>query len=173
MEPDSLPRAPKLRKVLLCKAFFFACDKVADTPPSRVGAAEGCDLLILLLFPAARRDEPIHKDSPMELLLETVALFCMKLAYETEDSSPILRDDLLMSDYEREVFGLLVRRGDVEGIQGKVGECVGVALKAIGGVDKPLGRELQRLSAELSSIQVMELLNDPLTALQEYLKEIQ
>jgi len=47
----------------------------------------------------------------MELLLETVALFCLKLAYETEGSSPILRDDPVMSDYEREVFGLLVRRG--------------------------------------------------------------
>jgi hypothetical protein len=44
----------------------------------------------------------------MELLLETVALFCLKLAYETEGSSPILRDDPIMSDYEREVFGLLV-----------------------------------------------------------------
>ena len=35
----------------------------------------------------------------MELPLETVALFSLKLAYETEDQSPILRDDLMMSDY--------------------------------------------------------------------------
>lgn len=28
MERTSLPRAPKLRKVLLCKAFFFVCGKV-------------------------------------------------------------------------------------------------------------------------------------------------
>jgi hypothetical protein len=109
----------------------------------------------------------------MELLLETVALFCLKLAYETEDSSPILRDDLVMSEYEREVFGLLVRRGDVEGIQLKVDECVGLALEAIGGVDKPLGRELQRLGAELASIQKMEQLDAPLIALKDYLKDIQ
>ncbi|WP_454839191.1 hypothetical protein [Pseudomonas hormoni] len=109
----------------------------------------------------------------MELLLETVALFCLKLAYETEDSSPILRDDLLMSDYEREVFGLLVRRGDVEGIRRKMDECVGLALKAIGGADTPLGRELQRLAAEFTSIQTIELIDVPLIALKDYLKDIQ
>jgi hypothetical protein len=32
MEDYSLPRAPKLRKVLLCKAFFFACEKVKPYP---------------------------------------------------------------------------------------------------------------------------------------------
>ncbi len=32
----------------------------------------------------------------MELLLETVALYSLKLAYETEGHSPILRDDPLM-----------------------------------------------------------------------------
>lgn len=51
----------------------------------------------------------------MELLLETVALYSLKLAYETEGHSPILRDDPLMGDYDREVFGLLVRRGDLIG----------------------------------------------------------
>ncbi|VVN85094.1 hypothetical protein [Pseudomonas fluorescens] len=109
----------------------------------------------------------------MELLLETVALFALKLAYETEDSSPILRDDLMMSDYEREVFGLLVRRGDVEAIQSKVDECLGLALNAIGGVDKPLGQELQRLAAEFAGIHTMEQLDNPLIALRDYLKEIQ
>ncbi len=109
----------------------------------------------------------------MELLLETVALFCLKLAYETEDSSPILRDDLLMSDYEQEVFGLLVRRGEVETIQLKVDECVGLALDAIGGVDKPMGRELRRLAAEFSRAQMMEQLDIPLIALKDYLKDIQ
>ncbi|MDP9689598.1 UNVERIFIED_ORG: hypothetical protein J2W82_003265 [Pseudomonas mohnii] len=49
----------------------------------------------------------------MESHLETVALFSLKLAYETEGSSPILRDDLVMGDYQRDVFELLVRRGDV------------------------------------------------------------
>lgn len=109
----------------------------------------------------------------MELLLETVALFCMKLAYETEDSSPILRDDLLMSDYEREVFGLLVRRGDVEGIQGKVDECLSLALNAVGGVDSVLGRELQSLAGDFDAMKSMEQLEAPLIALKDYLKDIQ
>ncbi|POF42774.1 hypothetical protein B0D71_07695 [Pseudomonas laurylsulfativorans] len=109
----------------------------------------------------------------MELHLETVALFSLKLAYESEDSSPILRDDLVMGDYQRDVFELLVRRGDVEAIQVKVGECVGLALAAVGGVDKPLGRELGRLATELGTIQTMEQLDAPLIALKDYLKDIQ
>jgi hypothetical protein len=109
----------------------------------------------------------------MELQLETVALFSLKLAYETEGSSPILRDDLVMGDYQRDVFELLVRRGDIEAIQVKVGECVGLALEAIGGVDKPLGRELRRLAGEVASRQTMEQLDAPLIALKDYLKDIQ
>ena len=109
----------------------------------------------------------------MELLLESVALFCLKLAYETEGSSPILRDDPIMSDYEREVFGLLVRRGDVEGIQYRVAHCAGLALDAIGGADTPLGRELRRLSANVSNAQATEQLDMSLTALKDYLKAIQ
>ena len=109
----------------------------------------------------------------MELLLETVALFCLKLAYETEGSSPILRDDLVMGDYEREVFGLLVRRGDVEGIQNKVNECLILALNAIGGLDTVLGRELHRLMADFSDARTTEQLDAPLTALKDYLKDIQ
>jgi hypothetical protein len=108
----------------------------------------------------------------MESLLETVALFCLKLAYETEDSSPILRDDLMMSDYEREVFGLLVRRGDVELIHSKVDECLKLALNAIGGVDTVLGRELNRLAEDFSAAGRMEQLDTPLIALKEYLKHI-
>lgn len=109
----------------------------------------------------------------MELPLETVALFALKLAYEREGESPILRDDPIMSDYEREVFGLLVRRGDVEGTQFRVGHCVGLALEAIGGVDTPLGRELHRLAADFNSARTMEQLNAPLIALKDYLKDIQ
>ena len=109
----------------------------------------------------------------MELLLETVALFSLKLAYETEDSSPILRDDLMMSDYEREVFGLLVRRGDVEAIQMKVDECLSLALNAIGGVDTVLGRELRSLAADFSGVRMMEQLDSPLLALKQYLMDIQ
>jgi hypothetical protein len=78
-----------------------------------------------------------------------------------------------MGDYQRDVFELLVRRGDVEGIQVKVGECVGLALEAIGGVDKPLGRELQRLAAEFASSQTIDQLDVPLIALTGYLKDIQ
>ena len=109
----------------------------------------------------------------MELHLETVALFSLKLAYESEGSSPILRDDLVMGDYQRDVFELLVRRGDVEGIQVKVGECVGLALEAVGGVDKPLGRELGRLAGEFAGTRAMEELDAPLVALKDYLKDIQ
>lgn len=109
----------------------------------------------------------------MELHLETVALYSLKLAYESEGQSPILRDDLVMGDYQRDVFELLVRRGDVEGIQVKVHECVGLALEAVGGVDKPLGRELGGLSAELASVQSMAQLDGPLIALKDYLKDIQ
>jgi hypothetical protein len=109
----------------------------------------------------------------MELPLETVALFALKLAYEREGESPILRDDPIMSDYEREVFGLLVRRGDVEGIQFRVAHCVGLALETIGGVDTPLGRELHRLAAEFGDARTMEQLEAPVIALRDYLKEIQ
>ena len=109
----------------------------------------------------------------MELLLETVALFCMKLAYETGDSSPILRDDLLMSDYEREFFGLLVRRGEVDGIRRKVDECLSLALNAVGGVDSVLGRELHRLAGDFDAMKSMEQLEAPLIALKDYLKDIQ
>lgn len=108
----------------------------------------------------------------MELLLETVALFCLKLAYETEDSSPILRDDPIMSDYEREVFGLLVRRGDIEGIQFRLAHCVNLAMDAIGGVDTPLGRELYRLSADFSFARTMAQLEAPVIPLKDYLKDI-
>lgn len=109
----------------------------------------------------------------MELLLETVALFCLKLAYEIEDSSPILRDDPIMSDFEREVFGLLVRRGDVDSIQFRVSHCVGLAIEALKGVDTPLGRELHRLSADFSTAKKMDQLEAPLIALKGYLKDIQ
>ena len=109
----------------------------------------------------------------MEQHLETVALFSLKLAYESEDSSPILRDDLVMGDYQRDVFELLVRRADVEAIQVKVDECVGLALEAVGGVDKPLGRELGRSAAEFSSVQTITQLDAPLIALKDYLKVIQ
>ena len=109
----------------------------------------------------------------MELLLETVALFCLKLAYEAEGSSPILRDDPIMSDYEREVFGLLVRRGDVEGIQFRVAHCVGLALEVLGGVETPLGRELYRLSTDFGNARTMKQLDAPLIALKDYLKDIQ
>lgn len=108
----------------------------------------------------------------MELLLETVALFSLKLAYETEDSSPILRDDLMMSDYEREVFGLLVRRGDVKAIKQKVNECLTLTLEALGGTGKPLGRELNSLAIDFGSMQTMEQLAAPLLLIKDYLKDI-
>lgn len=72
--------------------------------------------------------------------LETVALFCHKLAYQTEDQSPILRDDLIMGDYQRDIFELLIARGDVDAIQQKISECLRLALEAMGGPDTPLAR---------------------------------
>jgi hypothetical protein len=108
----------------------------------------------------------------MELPLETVALFSLKLAYETEGQSPILRDDLMMSDYQRDVFGLLVRRGDVEAIQIKVDECLGLALNSVGGVDTVLGRELHRLASDLRAARTLEQLDNPLITLKDYLKDI-
>ena len=108
----------------------------------------------------------------MESQLETVALFSLKLAYESDGQSPILRDDLVMGDYQRDVFELLVKRGDVAGIQVKVGECVGLAMEALGGVEKPLGRELQRLAAEVGCAETMGELGVPVGALRQYLKDI-
>jgi hypothetical protein len=78
-----------------------------------------------------------------------------------------------MGDYQRDVFELLVRRGDVEGIHVKVGECVGLALQAVGGVDRPLGRELRRLAVEVGDARTMRQLDAPLLALKDYLKDIQ
>lgn len=109
----------------------------------------------------------------MESQLETVALFSLKLAYETEGSSPILRDDLVMGDYQRDVFELLVRRGDVESIKVKVGECVDLVLEAIGGIGTPLGRELDKLSLDFNAAWTMEQFETPLIALKDYLKDIQ
>jgi hypothetical protein len=109
----------------------------------------------------------------METSLETVALFSLKLAYEEEGLSPILRDDMVMGDYQKDIFELLVRRRDVETIQLKMKECLGLAMDALGGVEKPLGRELYRLTADVRKAQSMEQLNEPLLILRDYLKAIQ
>ncbi|ROL63131.1 hypothetical protein BK634_30265 [Pseudomonas chlororaphis] len=109
----------------------------------------------------------------MELTLEAIALFALKLAYETEGASPILRDDQLMAEYEREVFGLLVRAADVKAIQLKVDVPLSLALKTVGGTDTVLGRELQRLAEDVRKAQTMEALNAPLGLLKDYLKDIQ
>lgn len=109
----------------------------------------------------------------MDRALETVALFALKLVHETEDQSPILRDDPIMDDYQQEVFQLLVRRGEVAAIQLKVATCVGLALTALGGVDKPMGRELQRLAVDFGQALTLEQMQAPLLALRDYLKDIQ
>ncbi len=92
----------------------------------------------------------------MELLLETVALYSLKLAYETEGHSPILRDDPLMGSCDREVFELLIRRGDVAGIKGEIGRCLDLALVTVGGVDTVLGRELGRLAKDFGAVLTIE-----------------
>ncbi|MFC6339526.1 hypothetical protein GIR22_12165 [Pseudomonas sp. CCM 7891] len=108
----------------------------------------------------------------MELTLEAVALFALKLVYETEGASPILRDDLVMDGYEREVFGLLVRQGDLAGIQLKLDECLALALKSLGSANTVMGRELQRLTVDVCQASTLEELNAPLDALKDYLKAI-
>jgi hypothetical protein len=108
----------------------------------------------------------------METSLETVALFSLKLAYEEEGLSPILRDDMVMGDYQKDIFELLVRRGDVETIQFKMNECLELAIGALGGVEKPLGRELHKLLAAFREAHSIEQLRSPLTLINGYLKQI-
>ncbi|RMP88108.1 hypothetical protein ALQ17_02215 [Pseudomonas fluorescens] len=108
----------------------------------------------------------------MELTLEAVALFALKLVHETDGGSPVLRDDPVMDGYEREVFGLLVRQGDLAAIQSKVAECVDQALEALGGADTVMGRELQRLALGVRQASTLDELNAPLNALKDYLKAI-
>lgn len=109
----------------------------------------------------------------MELSLETVALFSLKLAYEKEGDSPILRQDTIMGGYQRDEFGLLVRKGDIEAIRLKIDQCLGLALKALGGTATPLGRELQKLTACFNCAETMGALDAPLAALKDYLKDVQ
>jgi hypothetical protein len=108
----------------------------------------------------------------MELTLEAVVLFALKLVYETEGASPILRDDLVMDGYEREVFGLLVRQGDLATIQLKLDECLTLALDSLGGPNTVMGRELQRLAVDVRQAPTLEALDAPLNALKAYLKAI-
>ncbi len=103
----------------------------------------------------------------MESQLETVALFALKLAYETDGGSLLLRDDVVMGEHQKEVFELLLRKGDIETIRGKVKACVAVAM------EKPLGRELQRLADGCDQAQTTEELKAPLILLKDYLKDIQ
>ncbi|RDS87845.1 hypothetical protein [Pseudomonas fluorescens] len=109
----------------------------------------------------------------MELTLEAVALFALKLVHEEDGGSPVLRDDLVMDRYEREVFGLLVLQGDLPGILLKIDECVLQALVALGGADTVLGRELQRLSTDVQQASTLEELKPLLATLKDYLKAIQ
>lgn len=109
----------------------------------------------------------------MELTLEAVALFALKLVHETDGGSPVLRDDLVMDGYEREVFGLLVRQGDLALIQSKLAECVDQALEALGGPDTVMGRELQRLATGVHNVEQLDELQVPLTSLKDYLKAVQ
>lgn len=109
----------------------------------------------------------------MELTLEAVALFALKLVHEVDGGSPVLRDDPVMVGYDREVFGLLLRQADLAGIFLKINECVGQALVAVGGVDSVLGRELQRLAADVQSVEELDELPVPLATLKDYLIDIQ
>ncbi|MEB0041105.1 MULTISPECIES: hypothetical protein [unclassified Pseudomonas] len=109
----------------------------------------------------------------MESSLETVALFCLKLAHEKDGDSPILRKDMVMDGYQKEVFGLLVRRGDVKAIQLKVAQCLSLAQYALGGTETPLGKELYKLSDSFSRVETIAALDAPLAVLKHYLKDAQ
>ncbi|WLH78422.1 hypothetical protein PSH81_22260 [Pseudomonas sp. FP2335] len=109
----------------------------------------------------------------MELTLEAVALFALKLVHEEDGGSPVLRDDPVMVGYDREVFGLLLRQGDLAGILLKVDVCVGQALVAVGGAETVLGWELKRLATDVQSVHQLEELPPPLSTLKDYLKDIQ
>ena len=109
----------------------------------------------------------------MELTLEAVALFALKLVHETDGASPLLRDDLVMDGYEREVFGLLVRQGDLAAIQLKLNECIAQALNALGGADTVLGHELLKLFTDVQQASSLDELSAPLITLKDYLKDIQ
>ncbi|MGK9417360.1 hypothetical protein ACSSUR_14605 [Pseudomonas cedrina] len=109
----------------------------------------------------------------MELTLEAVALFALKLAHETDGGSPVLRDDPVMDAYDREVFGLLVRQGDLAGIRLKLDECLTLALESLGGATTVMGRELQRLATAVQNTDQFDALIPPLTTLKDYLKDIQ
>ncbi|MEG8232347.1 hypothetical protein [Pseudomonas orientalis] len=108
----------------------------------------------------------------MELTLEAVALFALKLVHETDGGSPVLRDDPVMEAYDREVFGLLVRQGDLAEIRLKLDECLTSALESLGGATTVMGRELQRLALDMRQAPTLEALNAPLDALKDYLKAI-
>jgi hypothetical protein len=109
----------------------------------------------------------------MELTLEAVALFALKLVHETDGGSPVLRDDPVMDAYDREVFGLLVRQRDWLTIQLKIDECIRQALTSLGGTDTVMGRELQRLATAVQNTDQFDALIPPLTTLKDYLKDIQ
>lgn len=109
----------------------------------------------------------------MELPLESVALYALKLAYESEGSSPILRDDPAMSDYQRDVFAFDLRKGDIDAIQDKIERCVALALDALGGAQTVMGRELQKLAAGFSNAQTPEQMHPALLTLKDYLKDAQ
>ena len=108
----------------------------------------------------------------MELTLEAVALFSLKLVYESDGGSPILRDDPVMGDYQRDVFAFELRNADIDTIQLKVDTCLGLALDALGGEQSPMGRELQKLMTDVQQASTLEELNPPLEALKDYLKAI-
>ena len=78
-----------------------------------------------------------------------------------------------MADYQREVFSLLVRQQAFNAIQLKVGQCVDMALTALGGAETVMGRELQKLSSAVRSTQTLEQMHSALLLLKDYLKDVQ
>ena len=52
-------------------------------------------------------------------------------------------------------------------------DCLSQALNALGGTQKPLGRELHKLATAFAQAQTLEQMGTPLTHLTSYLKDIQ
>ncbi len=86
-----------------------------------------------------------------------------------------MRDDLVMGDCQRDVFELLVRRGDVESIRSRWVSVWGWRWRLVGEVwvSRWVGSWGGWWGSFAGAAQAMEELDGPLIALKDYLKDIQ
>ncbi len=108
----------------------------------------------------------------MELTLEAVALFALKLVYETDGGSPVLRDDLVMDGYEQ---GSVWVTGTAAGFGCDSTQDRGMRGAGAGGIGRRphgAGAELRRLATDVQNVHQLDALPTPLTTLKDYLKDI-